>query len=728
VGNSPITPDMVAALIQQSKNLTAGLVPQEEAPKPPAPVVDGNSVPLAKDIATKMISLGSHVIFFPRGQKGTKESGWQNAATRDLRIVEQKTAAMPYANVGVVGKPDGNWFFDDDGNVLAEYESAHGKISTYRAHSVSGGTHLHLKQNDASREMGNLNGVDDKGAETWSARVSNRYVVAPGSSAHPDNDPLKPEKFYTVIDNVPVIEAPVSFIEFLKSKAGKNEKKPSAATTPGVKVPHGGIHNYLLTQAGRLRQMNVPAEALESTLIALAEENCEKPLDISKIKTMAHSILNFSPGTPTIELAMDQQSTATVDDEPEIEESRIAKRPVFPRWVMAGTSLDKGLVKPSCEYSSKYPELIFIPAVQLYLNALALHVKLKDTPKVVLNMFVGVIAPYGQYFKSTCCELGHDYFNSMGLATRYNKDVTNAEGRTIITSVGSTEGLGKSMQQINAKKAILYFDELGKFAGKAGIENSSLGEDLLSFYESNVFGNTVKDAKSCFNFDAKQYCFGWQFCTTDRAFPRHWAKLDNISTGLNDRMFFLLAPEQPKEAGMYIEPNLQPGALETRKLIDKAIQQGVYEYESRYYADSKFRGLDARGLAAAERLAVYFAVDLGETVITDECVDRARALADYRREVLVYLDPVEAETLQGKIQQEITRELRRNGGKMPYRKLHHELHGERLGSGLWGSSFQGLLDNGTVAVRAAKPGKGATQRPKMVYLLKQEDYSSWKPD
>ena len=55
--------------------------------------------------------------------------------------------------------------------------------------------------------------------------------------------------------------------------------------------------------------------------------------------------------------------------------------------------------------------------------------------------------------------------------------------------------------------------------------------------------------------------------------------------------------------------------METRKLIDKAIQQGVYEYESRYYTDSKFRGLDARGLAAAERLAVYFAVDLGETVI-----------------------------------------------------------------------------------------------------------------
>src|SRR5439155_8420518 len=140
-------------------------------------------------------------------------------------------------------------------------------------------------------------------------------------------------------------------------------------------------------------------------------------------------------------------------------------------------------------------------------------------------------------------------------------------------------------------------------------------------------------------------------------------KLANISSGLNDRMFFVLAPEQPKEAGMYVEADLAPGALATAKLIHKAIQQGTYDYENYLYAQSKFRGLDARGLAAAERLAVYFAVDLGESTITDECVDRARALADYRRAVLAYLHPVEAETLQGKIQRQITRELRRNGGK-----------------------------------------------------------------
>ena len=218
---------------------------------------------------------------------------------------------MPYANVGVVGKPDGNWFFDDDGGVLSEYENLHGKIQTYRARSVSGGTHLHLKQNNLSRQMGNISGVDEHGAETWSARVSNRYVVTPGSSAHPENDDRKPEKFYEAIDNIPVIEAPESFIEFLTAKANRAPKTVEISSTPqpDVKIPHHGIHPYMLSQAGKLRRMNMPPEALEPALIALVKENCEEPIDIVKVKAMAASILKYPAGQNTDLILISQQPT-----------------------------------------------------------------------------------------------------------------------------------------------------------------------------------------------------------------------------------------------------------------------------------------------------------------------------------------------------------------------------------------------------------------------------------
>ncbi len=494
--------------------------------------------------------------------------------------------------------------------------------------------------------------------------------------------------------------------------------KPASAQTNGPTVVEGGRNNYLASKAGTMRNAGVSRDSILVELLRINERDCVPPLGESEVTSIANSYGKYAEGQGRV-LVSGQQHEST-SDEPEIEESQIATRPVFPRHVMTGTSLYEGLAKPASETSSKYPEMVWLPAVQLLLNSVSMMVTLKDKPSMVPNMFVGVIAPYGRFFKSSCCELGHKYFEMMGLLRKQSRDAKNSDGKIIITSVGSTEGLGKELSRINAKRALLYFDELGKFAGKAGIENSSLGEDLLTIYESGFFSNLTKESKNSFCFESNSYCFGWQWCTTDRAFPKHWAKLDNISSGLNDRMFFLLAPETPREAEMYSETDALVGMAETFNRIQKAINQRTYDYEDREDAKRWFKGLDARSLAAAERLALYFAIDLGLDSITDDCCYRARQLADYRRDVLAYLDPVEGETLQGKKQMEIVRELRRNGGKMLYRELKHALNGERWGSGLWKSCFDGIVDNGTIAHKKAKPGKGADQRPAMVYLLKQD--------
>ncbi len=678
--------------------------------------------PTAIQIAEKYIGLGYYVYFTSQGMKKCTVDEWQEKATRDVAVA-RSIAGDGYMNVMLVGKQNSPWVLDfDDVSILDEYEKIYGLTNTRRHRSVSGGIHLGFLPSEAAWVLRNTKEKDERLRELWSMRMDDQYVLAPGSTAHPENDVTKPLAYYEALNQLPLIEAPLTLLEFLKARLSRSREENSkkSAEPRTEKIAHGGLHPYLVAEAGRLRRMNVPIDVLETTLIALAHENCEEPIDESKVSQIARSMGKYEAGVPGAgEIQFIQPQP--VNDEPEIEESLITKRPEFPRWVMAGTSLDDGLVRPATEHSQKYPELIFIPAMQLHLNALALHVHLKDKPRAVPNMFVGVITPYGQYFKSTCCELGHAYFSYMGSAAKYSRDIKNADGKTIITSVGSTEGLGKSMSQMNAKKCLLYFDELSKVVNKIGIDNSSFGPDLLSMYESGDFGNTIKDTKSNYSFEAKTYCFGWQWCCVDRTFPRLWSKLDNIRSGLNDRMFFLLAPEKPKEAGMYVEGNFVEGAIKTKRLIDRAIQQDIFDYEDHWYAESKFRGLDARGLAAAEWFALYFAVDLGLSVIDSECVDRARALADYRRDTLAYLDPVEAETFQGRIQQEIIRELRRNGGKQTYRNLHHNLSGRAMGSGVWDNAFNGLRGNGTIDVRAAVTGKDVSQRPKMVYLLKQMD-------
>jgi len=67
-----------------------------------------------------------------------------------------------------------------------------------------------------------------------------------------------------------------------------------------------------------------------------------------------------------------------------------ASRPVFPQWVMEGTSLYEGLVAPAIERSSHHPEFIFMPAVQMMLNYLSgrVGIKMQD---VSLNLYLGLI-------------------------------------------------------------------------------------------------------------------------------------------------------------------------------------------------------------------------------------------------------------------------------------------------------------------------------------------------
>ena len=251
-----------------------------------------------KAIATKMIALGGSVHPVCMGEKALTVPGWQNLATRDLTIVAKWAAEDPQTNCAVVGKPDGLWLFDDDDGALDEYESTHGTIKTYRVRSVSGDTHLYFKQDDASRGMGNISGKGANGEETWSARVNNRYVLAPGSVAHPNNDASQPLAQYRVIDRCPVIEAPNDFIDFLKAKAGKATpatETTGVSRTEGVITPvnEGGRNNFLASVGGNLRRAGCEYEQILAVLQRKNEERCSPPLLTAEVEAIARSISQY---------------------------------------------------------------------------------------------------------------------------------------------------------------------------------------------------------------------------------------------------------------------------------------------------------------------------------------------------------------------------------------------------------------------------------------------------
>jgi hypothetical protein len=405
--------------------------------------------------------------------------------------------------------------------------------------------------------------------------------------------------------------------------------------------------------------------------------------------------------------------------------SEITPRPEFPAWVMEGTSLYDGLAKPVSDVNSKYPELVWIPAVQLMLNYLHNKVSIEGM-RVNTNMFLGIISEPGKFFKSSSCRLAHEFFQQMGLLSNLNPLLRNAEGKIIIGQAGSSEGFGLPMSQINAKHGVLFNDELGKLVSKAGIENSSLPHDLLSWYESYEYSNNIKNAKQRFSFDAGSYCFGWQFCTTTRGFNSQWPRIAGIASGMPDRTFFLLTPTDPKPLTDEVFVPTMEGAVKTLKLIQKAYSpateaapSGVFRMSQdvRDYAREEGKRVgDPRAMNMVYKFALYFAVDLGLNEITEHCVTRALALVDYRQKAMAFLEPIEAHNDEGRLLKEIIREIRQHGGRMTTRELDRSLHSNDYGSRFWNMVYTGAIKSNYIR-EFTEPGKRG-QTKKMVGLVK----------
>jgi Bifunctional DNA primase/polymerase, N-terminal/Primase C terminal 1 (PriCT-1) len=676
-----------------------------------------------KDIALQTINKDVPVIRTRPKSKIALDEDWPALATKDPATVERWNAETPEANCAGVAKAEigGMWFLEQDSppknvpNLTQRIESETGKKipATYRVRSRAGRGHYYFKQTPASIALGNVAQGYVK-HEDFSARISNQYVISAGSLHPQTGEP------YQVIDDSPIVEAPDWLIEWIKSQ--RVEKK-AVAPDDGGPIGQGKRNTTLTSIAGKLRNIGFDKEEIEAHLMKVNQERCTPSLPDEDIATIAASVSRYPVGKDdgiTFGGVPGGLPTPTITEElPEIDTTELAPRPVFPHWVIEGTTIGEGFAKPILASSSKHAEFLFMPAVQLMVNYLSGRVRVKNQT-VNLNMFLGLISPYGKFFKSTSCELAHEYFKQAGMSTTYTSSLGSADGKVVITGAGSPEGFGLLMANLNCKHAVLYNEELGKFVAKAGIESSAFSSDLLTFYGAGDFNNTVKSKRDSFAFEARSYCFSWLWCTTDRGFNRHWPKLAGISSGLEDRMFFVLGPEKPKENATYFDPPFAEGAVETRKVLDAAVEQGVFECEYLPAVQDALKDLDPRSQQLVMTLALYFAIDLRETEITNEAINRARALVDYRNAVIKYLEPIEAVNELGRLQKEIRRELRRNRGEMKYRDLCRKLSYSDYGSDLWSKAIIGLGKMGDVAeYHVSTPG--AKRKTHMIRLVRQED-------
>jgi hypothetical protein len=348
------------------------------------------------------------------------------------------------------------------------------------------------------------------------------------------------------------------------------------------------------------------------------------------------------------------------------------------------------------------------------MNFLALKVNV-NKKRLIPSFFLINIGMKGRLHKSASVEDAIRYFACMGVCDNGGVMTRNAEGKSLIYSPGSPEGLGLEMQRTQCKNAILYYDEFMTLVNKAGIDTSDLVATLLKLYESGKFSNLIKARKDSFSLEFGTYCVSFIANTTDKNFIRLWSKLlGNESSGLKDRFFFLYQPQRLKDQKPFVDVNWGEGVLKTRKLIDAALAKKTYDILYPEMLDNISKRMDDRQEQRVERLALAFAVDLGLDAIDDECIERAIAIVDYEQTVKKYLKTFETQTKEAQIQMEVIGYLMRHNGTALQRDVERALHPvEQWGTFLWSRSWQGLVMSGKIQVL----GSGTKGDPKQWQLL-----------
>jgi hypothetical protein len=666
---------------------------------------------LFKEIAEPLVARGVPVIPLRPKTKIAFLTNWQEIATTDEIKVEQWDQDYADANGACVAyaRPNGIWFLEiDKPGFQDEIEKETGqKIpDTFMVRSSPGRGHFYFKQTPASIAMGNVQGKDDNGKESWSARVDNRYVVAPGSY-HPTSG-----KRYETLRDVEIIPAPDWLVQWCASQSVSVVPIHGRAELDSQElISEGGRNSALTSLLGKARQqLKMDREQLFAYGLSINEKRCKPPLSESEVRTIANSISGYAVKESGAIVFEGSQPVATPEPfQPAVIPA--VPYPTFPRWVIKGTSIGDGLVTPICSVNNSYPEYIFMPAMVLLLNYIGLKIAVKDK-NLVPSLYMISIGQKGRAFKSSGVQSAIEYLGVPGFVKTGSNAIRNAEGKSLIWTPGSTEGLGLEMSRTNCKNVVMYYDEFKTLVDKASIEKSSIAGHISLMYESKNFSNTIKSRKEAFTHEAGQYCASLIACTTEKAFPDQWSKMPTTEElGLDERFFFLYQPETFLPVKPYKHVNTVDGAMKTKELVEKAISQGVFVISD----DTMLENIgNARSIGLVEKIALYFAIDLGKPEIDESCIERALAIVKYGIAVKKYLRTFESNNKEAALQQKIIHTLQRKGGALEERVLNRIVHPERYGTFMYGRAYGGLLQSKWIA----ETGAGTKGEPKQIILMR----------
>jgi hypothetical protein len=295
--------------VAESAQTALAVEPEPVAPKSTLvqPDADGK-FPTPLDGALFMASLGIPQTPLRPKTKRPFLPAWQESATTDAAHIRKWAEMYPGCNFGSVAKTGKHFVFEaDTTDVRKRFETTGQKFTSeliVASRPDNSRGHRWYLYADGVK---NISQTYTKHGD-FSLRADDEQCVSPGS-IHPETG----EQYRLVSAGAPEVPsaAEVAFWESERVEKSKDDGKKEAPRNQSGLVPHGAIHGYLLTEAGRLRGMGLGEESIRTALRELVEKNCQPPIDWDKVDTMAKSICNFPEGeNKTVVLNQEQAEAA----------------------------------------------------------------------------------------------------------------------------------------------------------------------------------------------------------------------------------------------------------------------------------------------------------------------------------------------------------------------------------------------------------------------------------
>ena len=270
------------------------------------------------DGALRMAARGlGQILLQPHSKEPLEQSkGWQVDTTNTILTTNPEIILVHKGNFGsgALAKIGGYCFFEIDTNdVLDRIKAATGHDlaaeAKFLVRSRSGRGHIYFRHTEKSIAAGNISQSYIL-LQDWSFRGKGQYVLTVGS-IHPISG--KPYELLKDGEIPPIPDWLVDWMLSQKTTGQKNAKDATPRNEQGL-VPHGAIHGYMVSVAGRLRDDGLEYEELEPILQRMVEQNCEAPINRDKVTAAAASICKYKVGTAFKALVMTQSAAALVQE------------------------------------------------------------------------------------------------------------------------------------------------------------------------------------------------------------------------------------------------------------------------------------------------------------------------------------------------------------------------------------------------------------------------------